>query len=124
MSLLSPLALLWLGSVAALLWLWRLSATRRQTRVPSLVPFVHLLRRPPHRRSRLFINLLFWLQLAALIILAFVLAQPVWFRPATKTVLVIVDTSASMEARLRGPSAFTRAIRMETASPVRSRKTT
>ena len=111
MTLLSPLALLWLGSIPILLWLWRLASTRRQVKVPSLVPFANLLRRQPRRRTRLFINLLFWFQLAALILLALTLARPVFMRPSKKTVLVVVDTSASMDARIGGSSAFAQSIR-------------
>lgn len=98
MSLLSPLALLWAASIPVLLWLWRLAATRRQVRVPSLVPFEHLLKRPPRRRTHLVVNLLFWLQLLALALATLALAQPVLFGSRAKTVLVVVDTSASMEA--------------------------
>lgn len=99
MAFLSPLALLWLGSVPLLIWLWRLSTTRRQVRIPSLVPFEHLAKRPPRRRTRLAVNRLFWLQLAALIALALTLAGPVWFQRGGHTFLVIVDTSASLGAR-------------------------
>src|SRR3989338_5635910 len=112
MTFLTPLALLWLGSIPVLLWLWRLAATHRQVQIPSLVPFEHLLRRPPHRRTRLFVNTLFWLQLAALVFLALALARPVVFAPQPKTILAVVDTSASMGARLRGPTALERAKRM------------
>ncbi|MDP3703503.1 MAG: BatA and WFA domain-containing protein [Candidatus Omnitrophota bacterium] len=112
MHFLSPLALLWLGAIPVLLWLWRLAATHRQIQIPSLVPFEHLLRRPPHRRTRLFVNTLFWLQLAALALLALALARPVVFAPQPKTILAVVDTSASMGARLRGATALERAKRM------------
>ena len=112
MTLLSPFALIWLASVPVLLWLWRLAATHRQTHIPSLVPFEHLLKRPPRRRTRLFVNTLFWLQLAALILLALALAQPVLVQRRPKTILAVVDTSASMSARLRGPSSFERAKRL------------
>lgn len=109
MSFLAPWALLWLGSIPVLLWLWRLAATHRQVQVPSLVPFEHLLKRPPRRRTHLIVNVLFWLQLVALIGLTLVLAQPVFFRPHAKTILIILDTSASMGARLRGAGAFEQA---------------
>jgi len=109
MSLLSPLALIWFASIPVLLWLWRLAATQRQTRISSLVPFLQLLRRPPRRRTHLVVNLLFWLQLAALALLALALAQPVIFQRWSKTILVVMDTSASMAARSRGQTAFERA---------------
>lgn len=109
MSLLSPFALIWLGALPVLIWLWRLAATRRQTRVSSLVPFLALMRRTPRQRTRLVVNLLFWLQAAALTALALALAQPVLFAPRRRTVLVVVDTSASMAAVSSGQSAFERA---------------
>jgi hypothetical protein len=92
-----------------LVWLWRLAATQRQTRISSLVPFLQLLRRPPRRRTHLVVNLLFWLQLAALTLLALALAQPAIFQRRSHTILVVVDTSASMAARSRGQTAFERA---------------
>ena len=106
MAFLAPWAIVWLGSVPVLLWLWRLAATRRQIPIPSLVPFEHLLRRPPRRRTRLVVNTLFWLQLAALILLVLALVQPVIVQPRPKTILAVLDTSASMAGRLRGPSRF------------------
>ena len=109
MTLLSPLALLWLGAIPVLLWLWRLASTHRQVQVPSLVPFEHLLKRPPRRRTRLLVNALFWLQLAALIGLALVLAQPALVAKRAKTILAVLDTSASMSARLHGASRFEQA---------------
>ena len=109
MSFLSPWALLWLASIPVLVWLWRLASTRRQLRVASLVPFEQLLKRPPRRRSRLFVNVLFWLQLAALLLLTLALMQPIVFARRAKTTLVLVDTSASMGAEVRGRSVFDRA---------------
>ena len=111
MSFLAPWALLWLGSVPVLIWLWRLNATRRQTRISSLIPFEHLLRRPSRRRRRLVVNALFWLQLAALAGLALALAQPMLVRSRARTVLVILDTSASMGAERRGLQVFEEAKR-------------
>ena len=96
-------------SVPALFWLWRLSATHRQIRVPSLVPFEHLVKRQARRKTRLIVNLLFWLQLAALCGLTLALAQPVLPQRHVKLIFAVLDTSASMDAHLRGPSAFDRA---------------
>lgn len=109
MGFLSPLALAWLGSIPALVWLWRYATSRRQIRVSSLVPFEHLLRRAPTHRTRVLVNWLFWLQLACLALAALALAEPVLFGRRTHTRLVIIDTSASMQAALGGPSAFQRA---------------
>ena len=75
MFLLAPLGLLWLvASLPALIWLWRLSGTHRQLRIPSLVPFEHLLKRPSRQRTILVVNALFWLQVAILTTLTFALA--------------------------------------------------
>lgn len=112
MSWLAPGALLWLGSLPVLVWLWRLATSQRQLVIPSLVPFESLLRRSALRRRRVVINLLFWLQAAALAGLALALAQPVVFSSPQRTALVVVDTSASMAARLRGPSGFEQARRL------------
>ena len=109
MTWLSPLGLLWLGAIPVLLWLWRLASSNRQTRVASLIPFEHLLKRTSTRRRRLAINWLFWLQLAALTIAAVALAQPTRHVTRAKTILAILDTSASMAARSPGSSAFDRA---------------
>ena len=111
MNLLSPWSLVWLGSIPLLLWLWRLASTKRQIRVASLVPFEHLLRRAPQGRARLVITALFWLQLAALIMLALALARPVLLRPRANTILAILDNSASMGAKHRGTSVFDQAKR-------------
>lgn len=98
MSFLAPWALVWLGSIPVLLWLWRLSSTQRQVRVASLIPFERLLKRAPKRRTRLIVTLLFWLQLAALLGLILAVSRPVAFQRRANTLLVILDTSASMEA--------------------------
>ncbi|MBI4343457.1 MAG: VWA domain-containing protein [Candidatus Omnitrophica bacterium] len=112
MNLLSPWGLAWLATVPALVWLWRLAATSHQLKVSSLIPFEHLLRRPPVRRSRLLVNRLFWLQLAALLLAALALAQPVRWAARSRTTLVIVDTSASMGAGPGLAGAFERARRL------------
>ena len=112
MSVLSPWSLLWLAGVPVLLWLWRLAASSRRIRVSSLVPFEHLLQRRAQRRSRLILNLLFWLQCAALLGAALALAQPVLLGRHGRTLLVILDTSASMEAGRHGSTAFDRAKRL------------
>ncbi len=111
MSFLAPAAFLWLLSVPVLLWLWRLASTHRQLRVSSLVPFEHLLRRAHRRRTRLVVNALFWLQLAALIGGALALAQPALVGHHAKTILAILDTSASMDAKRGGSTAFEQAQR-------------
>ena len=98
MSLLAPAALAWLVSVPVLLWLWRLALTRRQVVIPSLAPFQHLLRRAPRSRTRIVVTLLFWLQLAAILAVVGAAARPVALRRPARTLLAILDTSASMQA--------------------------
>ena len=49
----------------------------------------------------LVVNLLFWLQLAALLGSVLALARPQLIRPGSQTTLVILDTSASMAAGAR-----------------------
>ena len=110
MRFLFPFALVWLLSIPVLVWLWRLASTRHHIRVPSLVPFEHLAKRSPRRRRRVIVNWLFWLQLAALASAALALAQPA-IRQHAATTLVIVDTSASMEAEGRGGSRWDQARR-------------
>lgn len=111
MTLLSPLGLAWLGSLPVLIWLWRFAASQHQTSVPSLVPFEHLLRRSPKRRTYPIVNWLFWLQLAALALLALALASPAVTGHQPRTTLVLLDTSASMNATVGGPSPFQQAAR-------------
>ena len=111
MTLLFPIGLLGLLSIPALVWLWRLQASRRQVRVPSLAPFEQLLQRPPSRRRRLHVNWLFWLQLAALLLAVLALADPTMPSPHSSTTLVLLDTSASMQAALpHSPSPMRRAL--------------
>ncbi|MBI4597086.1 MAG: BatA domain-containing protein [Candidatus Omnitrophica bacterium] len=109
MSFLSPLGFLGLLSVPVVLWLWRLAASRRRLQIPSLIPFEHLLRRAARRRTHLVVNPLFWMQLAGAILLALALARPALRHPGGRTVLAILDTSASMAARRSGSAAFDRA---------------
>ena len=98
MFFLSPWSLLWLATIPVLIQLWRMVSVRRRVVIPSLVPFEHLAQRTPKRRGRLVVNLLFWLQLAALIGLAAALAQPILVRPHARLTLAVLDTSASMTA--------------------------
>lgn len=121
MSLLTPWAFAWLGSVPVLVWLWRLASTRQRVLIPSLVPFEHLLPRSARRRTRLVVNLLFWLQLAALLALTLALTQPILWHRRARTVLVVLDTSASMGGRLHGAGAFERAKQALSARVARKR---
>ena len=109
MSFLSPWGLLSLASVPALAWLWRLASARRRVPVPSLIPFERLLAKPPRRRGHLVTNTLFWLQLAALAGLSLALARPELLGRRAQITLVVLDTSASMAARIGPSSAFAQA---------------
>ena len=111
MTFLAPAALLWLITVPVFLWLWRLAASHRQTAIPSLIPFERLLQRPPKRRTSLVTNMLFWLQLFALLGLILALAQPVLTQPRARVVLAVLDTSASMGATGHGAPPFEQARR-------------
>jgi hypothetical protein len=110
MQWLSPWGLLWLGSLPVLVWLWRITSTRTRTVIPSLIPFEHLLAKASQRRTHLHVNLLFWLQCLALLGVAAALAQPAIVPRRTTIRLIVLDTSASMGARLDGPSRFDRAM--------------
>ncbi|MBI4343090.1 MAG: VWA domain-containing protein, partial [Candidatus Omnitrophica bacterium] len=123
MTLLSPLGLLWLVSIPILCWIWRFTATQHRRQVPSLVPFERLLKRPPKRLTRLVVNTLFWLQLAALLGGALALAQPALVRPPSRTTLVVLDTSASMGAVSGSTSALERAKRALLRRVARKRPT-
>jgi len=109
MSFLNPWGLLWLGSVPVLLWLWRMTSTRRRQPVSSLIPFEHLLQRQAKRRTRLIVNALFWLQLLALCGISFAVAQPLVSTHRSTVTLAVLDTSASMQAADRGSTRFAHA---------------
>ena len=102
MSLLLPWALLWLGTIPVLVWLWRYATSTRQIPIASLIPFEHLVRRPLNKRTRLDVNVLFWLQLAVLGFIALALAEPILMGARAKTTVVLLDTSASMGATTGG----------------------
>ena len=109
MSFLSPWGLAWLASIPVLIWIWRFTSSQRRTTVASLTPFERLLKRQPKRLTRLVVNALFWLQLAALLGGACALAQPVVWSRHGRTILALLDTSASMGAVSRGSTALERA---------------
>lgn len=111
MQFLAPTAFFWFLSIPVLLWLWRLASTYRQVRVPSLIPFEQLLRKSSNRRTRLVTNVLFWIQLLALLAMVLALARPVKFARRMNTTLAVLDTSASMSARQAGTTAFEHARR-------------
>lgn len=59
-------------------------------------------------RTRLIVNILFWLQLAALSFAALAMAAPVVWQNRSKNILVVLDTSASLGAKQGGVPVFDR----------------
>ncbi len=105
MHFLIPAALWSLASLGVLVVIWLFARKRERIVIPSLIPYLHLPESPPVFRLPT-VNLLFFLQLLLLSALALALAKPWWSKaPAAasgKTVVCIVDTSASMSAHLPG----------------------
>ncbi len=108
MPFLLPAALWSLASLGVLVVIWFFARKRERIVIPSLIPYLHLPERPTVLRLPT-VNLLFFLQLLLLTALALALAKPWWSRRAPtapgKEYVVIVDTSASMAARVTGQSA-------------------
>lgn len=102
--------LLWLAlTLPAILALYILKPRRKQTVIPST-----LLWRPAATQleasrpwQRLRSNLLLWLQLFAAALLVLAAAGPVWnAATASRSTIVLLDTSASMRAEERGGTRF------------------
>lgn len=106
MNFLFPWALAGLISIPILIRLWRRAVKQRRILVPSLIPFETLTRRPAMSVRRLRINHLFWLQLLALLLLVLAWTGPEWPQAYEKSVLVIMDNSASMAATDAQGNAF------------------
>jgi hypothetical protein len=111
MSLLNWLGLLWLLVVPALILLYMLRPQRLRKQVPSLrlwrgVPQMERtrtrLRWPP-------LSLLLVLEILALVVGAFALAQPAITAPAPRTTIVILDASGSMQALDKNETRFNEA---------------
>ncbi len=112
MNLLNWIGLLWLLVVPALLLLYMLRPLRVRKQVPSLrlwhaIPRVERthtnLRRPP-------LSLLLILEIIALAAGAFALAQPALTAPASRSTVVILDASGSMQALDKNESRFNEAV--------------
>ena len=106
MSFANPWAWLFLGAIVPLVILYLYRERPRTLTVPSLLFWEHLsLQKQSDSRFKLtkeFLKeLLFWLQLALLFLLALTLAQPVFEQSARKLVL-IMDVSASMQTQESG----------------------
>lgn len=116
MSFLAPLGLL-LGLLALpLLGLYFLKIRRRRVTVPSLMLWEELaknerLARPFDRFRR---NILLWLQLLLLLLVVLAFARPALFvsTQTGRSVVLVVDTSASMAATDERPTRLGRALTM------------
>ena len=120
MSLLNPAALWLLGLAAPLLALYFLKLRRQRVQVPSVMLWQAFIRSEqlatPFQRFRR--NLLLLLQLLLLLLLALALARPFLEGGVSlkRSVVIVVDTSASMQATDVKPSRFLAAV--EAASEV------
>lgn len=111
MSFLVPSAFWLLLLVAPLLWLWRFQQARRTVIIPSLAPFRHLREHVP-KAHWVRVNLLLLLQLLLLCTLIGALAKPRLhgkFTRPHRTIIAVLDNSASMRAATGGTTAFQRA---------------
>jgi hypothetical protein len=109
MTLFSPLSLLWLFPLGGtILALWILKLRRQDVEVPSLFLWRALLQEnqanAPFQKLRR--SLLLFLQLLVAFLLIFALARPFVYAHTApgRTVILILDTSASMNATDVGPS--------------------
>src|SRR5438270_5535160 len=103
MSFFSPLSLLWLPIIGGLIVLmYILKLRRRDVVVPSTFLWRQVIRdvqaNAPFQKLRK--NLLLFLQLLAVLLVVMALARPFWrgHGMGGRSVVVIVDTSASMMA--------------------------
>ncbi len=114
MSLLNPAALWMLGLAAPLLALYFLKLRRQRVEVPSTLLWREFLRTEqlatPFQRFRR--NLLLLLQLLILVLLALALARPYLAGRVSRerSVVIVVDSSASMNATDVRPSRFAAAV--------------
>ena len=110
MQFLTPAALALLALAIPILLLWMLKLRRRDVTVSSTMLWSRLLRdreaNAPWQKLRR--NLLLWLQLLILLALVFSLARPVRPVPvvASGAVVLLLDSSASMQATDVPPSRF------------------
>ena len=108
MSLLAPLGLGLLVAVPAIVLLWLLHSRFRSERVPSLVLWqavaAPVVATRAWRLPRLELRLI--LQIAAAVALAGAVSRPVLDVPLGRHVALVLDTSASMQARDVAPSRF------------------
>jgi Ca-activated chloride channel family protein len=106
MSLLFPLGLLALLALPIIVLLHLLRERRKRVVVPSLLLWQNTPRRPDGQRSSVLpVTLLLLLHLLAALALALALAQPRWLGRllgGSEQLVVVVDTTTSMGARLGG----------------------
>jgi len=109
-SFLSPLAFALLGLTVPLLLLYFLKVRRQQQRVPSVLLWAPALRDQQASAlfQRLHLDPLFLLQVLALLLLVVALARPTVTLQGkgTDRLVLVMDTSASMQARDVGSSRF------------------
>ena len=113
MTLLSPLALLFLAAVPAIILFYILRARYERVEVPSTLLWRNVIRdtegrptwRPPVR------NILLLLQLLFAILGAFALTRPATLGQSARSHVVVLDASSSMQATDVSPSRFEEAKR-------------
>lgn len=113
MQLLNPIALLWLGLIPVLVLIHSLRPKAKQIEVTNLFLWIEALNEKTGgvRLDRLIRNLPLLLQILIVILASLALAQPVFFMSSQPrgNVILILDTSASMKARLDSGVRFDRA---------------
>ena len=101
--------LAYLASVPVLIWIYRRSRKKRRVEISSIIPW-RLLRESVVRSSLFRADLLFWVQLAILLALTLAACRPYWRRAAAperrRHFVLVLDRSASMQAREGGSSRF------------------
>ncbi|MCX6339081.1 MAG: BatA and WFA domain-containing protein [Candidatus Aureabacteria bacterium] len=107
MGLANLSGLIYLLSVPALVYIYYFSRKKKRVEISSIIPW-RLLRESVVRSSLFRADLLFYLQLALLLILVTAACRPYWRSAAPEAqgrhVIVIMDRSASMQTREEGGS--------------------
>lgn len=101
MSVFNPLGLLALLGVPALLAIHLLRVRARRVRASTLflLPVSEVVMEGGRRLERLRSTPLLWVQLAAVLLLTWILVEPRWLREdSTRRIVLVVDASASMSA--------------------------
>lgn len=105
MGLSNPYGLIYLLAVPALIYLYYFSRKKKRVEISSIIPW-RLLRESVVRSSLFRADLLFYLQLALLLLLAAAACGPYWRSAAPEArgrrVILVMDRSASMQTRESG----------------------